>query len=65
MRDRHLEQLMLAAGRTFVEDDEFSLGDFLALGIHFYVFICPNIVDRAQKVCTIRPCCLLSGSESA
>jgi hypothetical protein len=40
---------MQATGKTFVMDDKFSLGDLMKLGLHHYVDICAEIVDRAQK----------------
>ncbi len=41
--------LVQATGKTFVMDDKFSLGDLMKLGLHHYVDICAEIVDRAQK----------------
>lgn len=49
MRERHWKMLMQATGQTFVMDNNFCLGDLLALGLHQHVDACSEIVDRAQK----------------
>ncbi|CAG9462750.1 unnamed protein product [Pedinophyceae sp. YPF-701] len=49
MRERHWKQLMKATGKHFTMDENFSLGDLLALELHNYVEEVGDIVDRAQK----------------
>jgi dynein heavy chain len=49
MRDRHWRQLMKATGKHFVLDENFSLGNMLALNLHACVDIVSETVERAQK----------------
>ena len=49
MRERHWKQLMKATGRHFVLDENFSLGNMLALNLHECVDVVSETVERAQK----------------
>lgn len=49
MRPRHWELLQVATKKTFTMDDNFKLGDLLALELHKFEEEVSEIVDRAQK----------------
>ena len=53
MRDRHWKQLMRATGKSFTMNENFSMGDLLALKLFDFVEEVAEIVDRAQKELTI------------
>jgi dynein heavy chain len=49
MRERHWKQLMKATNKHFVLDENFSLGNMLALSLHECVDVVSETVERAQK----------------
>ena len=53
MRERHWKQLMRATGKSFTMNDNFSMGDLLALKLFDFEEEVAEIVDRAQKELTI------------